>query len=92
MGKVLPWNRKVHIVLDGVVSGTDKMAVLDFFRHCDVERSPLAMSPKFGILLNYSDFIRAVELGKRQRRKKCVGTQVSDGDFPEEQDFSDLFN
>lgn len=87
----MPWSRKVHILLEGPISNEERMRVADFFRHCDLDRSPIADSQRYGFILYYTDFVKAIELGKRQTRKRCVGTQVSEDDFPDSQNFDDLF-
>lgn len=71
----MPWSRTIHILMEGAIVRSERMNVLDFFRHLDLERSPLATSQRCGTVLGYLDFMRAIETGKRQKRKKCVGTQ-----------------
>lgn len=88
----MPWSRTIHILMEGAMVRSEKMNVLDFFRHLDPKRSPLATSQISGIVLLYTDFMRAIETGKRQKRKKCVGTQVSEANFPASENFDDLFN
>lgn len=91
LGVVLPWSKGVHIVIDDGVSREDKMKILDFFRHIDIKRSPRRGENLFGFVMNFSDFLRTIELGKRQKRKKSVATQVLYDDFAEP-NFSGLFD
>lgn len=88
---VLPWSRKVHVVMEGAITLIDKKRVVDFFRHNKLDISPISSEQRSGFILGFEDFMKSIELGKRQTRKKCVSTQVSEADLPGPENFDDLF-
>lgn len=88
---VLPWSRKIHVVMEGAITRSDKERVVDFFRHNKLDISPISSEQRAGFTLGFEDFMRSIELGKRQTRKKCVSTQVTEADLPGPENFDDLF-
>lgn len=70
---------------------SDRLKVIDFFKHNSLDISPIACRERRGFVMNYGDFVRSIELGKRQKRKRCVGTQVSEKDLPGPENFDHLF-
>lgn len=77
--------------MEGAITLIDKKRVVDFFRHNKLDISPISSEQRSGFILGFEDFMKSIELGKRQTRKKCVSTQVSDADLPGPENFDDLF-
>lgn len=77
--------------MEGAITEIDRRNVVDFFRHNKLSISPVSSKQRAGFMLDYVDFVKSIELGKRQKWKKCVGTQVSETDWPVPENFDDLF-